>query len=166
MEDGGWPQISSQDQVISSHPRDGPQFSWKLAGQWHSCQMQKGSETFPACSWIYRLCMWWMHKYQQDVSSCHYLQLGCCCPAPVGWWFIKSYLCLSQYFLLLSYLFAVSSAAPLHCFDLWFMLFYFLQSSAIFIYVALKRRFANAPVPATSSVPPLCLHSISYLSFD
>lgn len=132
-----------------------------LSGRRCSCWMQKGSETFPACSWIYRLRTQWMQKHQQDVSSCHYLQLGCCCPAPVGWWFIKSYLCLSQYFLLLSYLFAVSSAAPLHCFDLWFMLFYFLQSSAVFIYVALKSRFANVPVPATPSRPPsLPAHNI------
>lgn len=137
-----------------------------LSGQWCSCWMQKGSDTFPACSWIYRLCMQWMHKHQQDVSSCHYLLLECCCPAPVGWWFIKSSLCLSQYFLLLSYLFAVSSAAPLCCFDLWFMLFYFLQSSAIFIYVALKSRFANVPVPATSLRPPPCLHTISSPSFE
>lgn len=123
--------------------------------------MQKGLETFPAYSWIYSLCMQWMHKHEQDVSSCHYLQLGCCCPAPVAWWFIKSYLCLSQYFLLLPNLFAVSSAAPLHCFDLWFTLFYFLQSSAVFIYVALKSPFANVPVPATSGRPPsLPAHNI------
>ena len=35
-----------------------------LSGQWCSCWIQKGPETFPASSWIHRLCMQWMHKHQ------------------------------------------------------------------------------------------------------